>query len=174
MIDLREEVLDRVCEVIWPTWGTMKRGLQRNRRRALSVGLKEGGVTEAIGLLAELQDIEAENPPDVLGGVGGQKIASFKGRVAMVLAALLLAACATTRTPEPRVVYQEVRIPVPTPCQPDAAVLAVPDFPDTHAALAAAPDVDRAVRLLGAGRALRDAYIAALRGALEACTTLPH
>lgn len=88
---------------------------------------------------------------------------------ATVIAALALAGCATTRTPEPRVVIQEVRIPVSTPCQPDASVLVTPAFPDTHAALVSAPDADRVVRLLGAGRTLRDAYIAALRGALDAC-----
>ena len=87
-------------------------------------------------------------------------------RLLIVAAALALTACATTRAPEPRIVTQEVRIPVPTPCTP---TVARPDFPDTHAALAAAPDVDRAIRLLGAGRALRDAYIAALEGALAAC-----
>lgn len=87
-------------------------------------------------------------------------------RLIALVTALALTACATTRPPEPRIVTQEVRIPVPTPCN---ASVARPDFPDTHAALAAAPDIDRAVRLLGAGRAIRDAYIAALEGALAAC-----
>lgn len=84
----------------------------------------------------------------------------------LLVTALALTACATDHPPEPVVQIREVRIPVPTPCTP---TVARPDFPDTHAALAAAPDVDRAIRLLGAGRALRDAYIAALEGALAAC-----
>ena len=86
--------------------------------------------------------------------------------IAGTIVSLSLSACATTRPPEPRIVTQEVRIAVPTPCN---AQVERPTFPDTHDALQGAADVDRAVRLLGAGRALRDAYIAALEGALAAC-----
>ena len=81
--------------------------------------------------------------------------------------AMALMGCAT-RAPAPvaQVITRDVMVAVPTPCN---ATVARPQFPDTRQALRAAPDIDRAVRLLGAGRTLRDAYITALEAALAAC-----
>lgn len=84
-----------------------------------------------------------------------------------------LAACQTPAAPVERIVTQEVRVPVPVACHVSAELLVIPAWPDTREALQAAPDVDRAVRLLGAGRVQRDAYIAALHGALSICAAAP-
>lgn len=94
-------------------------------------------------------------------------ITSLCYALAAALVAVALVGCAT-RPPAPaaQVITRDVLIQVPTPCN---ATVDRPAFPDTRQALRAAPDIDRAVRLLGAGRALRDAYIAALEGALAAC-----
>lgn len=90
-----------------------------------------------------------------------------------LITCLLLAACQTPAPPVERIVTQEVRVPVPVPCNVSAQLLVIPTWPDTREALRAAPDVDRAVRLLGAGRIQRDAYIAALHGALSICAAAP-
>lgn len=64
----------------------------------------------------------------------------------------LLAGCATA--PEPRIEVREVRIPVPVAC-------------------AAAPDVFEGVKLLKAGRLLRQARERELEAALAGCAGLP-
>lgn len=86
---------------------------------------------------------------------------------ATLIAALTLSACGHVPPPEPVVVTREVHIPVPTPCT--VATPQAPDYADTRAALQAAPDIDRATRLLVAGRIQRDAYIAAILDALASC-----
>ncbi len=78
---------------------------------------------------------------------------------ALVIAAatLALAACATTKPtpPEPVVVIQEVKVPVPVPCKVLDAIGPEPTYPDTDAALAAAPNLFARVQLMLQGRLLR-------------------
>lgn len=76
---------------------------------------------------------------------------------------LAMAACASTR-PKP---IQSVATPVPVACRPSLAP--EPDWPDTDAALRAAPDLFERVRLLAAGRLLRIARDRELTAALEGC-----
>ncbi len=104
-------------------------------------------------------------------GHGRFAAASVARRAALLLAGLascaLVSACGTTRTPEPRVVYQEVRIAVPTPCNP--SLRPEPAYPEGDAQLAAEPDVLAGVRDLRIGRELRIARIAEIMSALAAC-----
>jgi hypothetical protein len=86
--------------------------------------------------------------------------------IAAGLAALSLAACATT-TPEPVIRTVEVKVPVPVPCKPDLG--SEPAYPDTRQALTSAPDLFERVKLLLAGRELRIAWIGAQAKALKAC-----
>jgi hypothetical protein len=79
---------------------------------------------------------------------------------------LCLAACASAPPLAP-VEVQTVRIPAPIGCAP--AVGAAPAYPDTDAALKAAPDLFSRVRLLVAGRRLRMAREGELSAALSAC-----
>jgi hypothetical protein len=61
----------------------------------------------------------------------------------------------------------EVKVPVAVPCKPDLGP--APSYPDTRAALMGAPDLFERVKLLLAGRELRDAWIGAQATALKAC-----
>ena len=81
--------------------------------------------------------------------------------------AVLLASCAGGPPPESRIVVKEVRIAVPVPCAADPGP--APTYPDSPEALRAAPDLFARVQLLLAGRALREADLAAARAALKAC-----
>jgi hypothetical protein len=87
-------------------------------------------------------------------------------RAVTALGLLALAACATT-PPAPRIVTKTVEVAVPVACKP--AIGPAPTYPDTDAALKAAPDVYRRVRLLVAGRLERIAREAELTAALGAC-----
>jgi len=87
-------------------------------------------------------------------------------RVLPCLGVLVLAACATT-PPTPRIVTKTVQVAVPVSCKP--AIAPAPAYPDTDAALKAAPDVFQRVRLLVAGRLERIAREAELNAALDAC-----
>ena len=79
---------------------------------------------------------------------------------------LALAACATT-PPAPQIVTKTVQVAVPVACKP--AIGDTPAYPDTDAALKAAPDVFYRVSLLVAGRLERIAREAQLDAALGAC-----
>ena len=79
---------------------------------------------------------------------------------------LTLAACATT-PPAPQIVTKTVQVAVPVACKP--ALNPPPAYPDTDAALKAAPDVYQRVKLLVAGRLLRIAREAELTAGLSAC-----
>jgi hypothetical protein len=85
-------------------------------------------------------------------------------RAALILSALALAGCATTSTPPPII----VKVPVPVSCVSDQLPKA-PTYPDTLAALKAAPDQAEFTRLLAAGWPLRTARLEALEAAVEAC-----
>lgn len=68
----------------------------------------------------------------------------------------LLAGCQTT----------QVKVPVPVSCAAMVEALMAPDTPD---AIKAAPNIQARVRLLLAGRKLRDGKISELQDALAAC-----
>jgi hypothetical protein len=88
-------------------------------------------------------------------------------RILAAAAVLLsLAACATT-PPAPQIVTKTVQVAVPVACTP--AIGPAPAYPDTDAALKAAPDVYQRVKLLVAGRLLRIAREAELSAAVSAC-----
>jgi len=87
-------------------------------------------------------------------------------RVFACLGLLALAACATT-PPAPQIVTKTVQVAVPVACTP--AIGAAPAYPDTDAALKAAPDVYQRVKLLVAGRLERITREAELTAALGAC-----
>lgn len=87
-------------------------------------------------------------------------------RTLVVLVCIALSACATAPA-APRVVTKEVLIEKSVPCkiQPPTE----PEWPDTDAAILAAPNVFERGKLFVAGRLLRIAYEAELRAALSAC-----
>jgi len=87
-------------------------------------------------------------------------------RILPLAALFALAACATT-PPTPQIVTKTVQVAVPIACKPDVGP--APVYPDTDAALKAAPDVFQRVRLLVAGRLERIAREAQLSAALGAC-----
>jgi hypothetical protein len=83
-------------------------------------------------------------------------------RPAYLAIALALAGCATAdRVPA------TVDIPVPVHCNP--AVGSEPIYPDTDAALRAAPSLFERVRLLVEGRLMRIQREAELNAAIKAC-----
>jgi hypothetical protein len=83
------------------------------------------------------------------------------------LVAGVLVGCAHVDSRPPAgVVVQEVKVPVPVPCDPLAS--ARPAFPDPASALKAA-EADLQLQLLYAGRKARDGYIGELEAALAAC-----
>lgn len=66
----------------------------------------------------------------------------------------ILAACGTTKAPEPVIRTIEVKVPVPVTCVPSNLGPA-PTYPDTDHALRAAPSAPERYQLLAAGRLLR-------------------
>lgn len=92
-------------------------------------------------------------------------------RIAMI-AALALAGCSHTQTPEPIIRTVEVQVPVDDPaCARKAkeALLPGPAYPDTDQALREAPNLLERVRLLLTGRTLRIAQERALTDAITEC-----
>jgi len=87
---------------------------------------------------------------------------------ALILCALALAGCATSRAPPPII----VKVPVPVPCVSDQ-LPGRPTYADTAEALRAAPDLAEFTRLMAAGWPLRDARLVALEAAVEACRASP-
>lgn len=79
---------------------------------------------------------------------------------------LFLAACGSTPKPDIRTV--EVNVPVAVKCIPAGLRLA-PTYPDTDAALKAAPGPGELLQLLAAGRLLRAQRLAELEPVVEAC-----
>jgi hypothetical protein len=62
-----------------------------------------------------------------------------------------------------------IKVPVAVACIKDHSALAAPNFPDTDAALKAAPNVFERVKLIVSGRLLRMAYEVKLEAALSGC-----
>lgn len=89
--------------------------------------------------------------------------------VALALAALApgLAACPGAPRPEPQIVTKTVEVPVSTPC-PDRRGPA-PQYPDTGAAVHAQPNLFERMKLILAGRELRDARLAEDDAQIKAC-----
>jgi hypothetical protein len=77
--------------------------------------------------------------------------------------------CVSDRPPA-KVVTQVVKVPVPVPC--DAKVAARPAYPDTPELLWEAP-ADEMLKLLWAGRKVRDGYIEEMEAGLSACKSPP-
>lgn len=86
-------------------------------------------------------------------------------RLAIVLA-LALAGCATP--PEPKIETRIVEVPVTVKCA--VSIPVEPAYPDTKAGLDAAPGLFEKVKLLLAGRELREAYKNEVKAALIGCT----
>ena len=86
-----------------------------------------------------------------------------------LVAALLLASCASKPTPRPEPVVQlvEVAVPIAVACTPDIGP--EPVYIDTDAALKAAADLFERVKLLLAGRDQRIARDEVKTTALEGC-----
>ena len=88
-------------------------------------------------------------------------------RLAVLFSCAILTGCASTPAPPAAIVTQPVDTPVPVRCAPDLGP--EPAYPDTDAALRAAPDLFRRVQLLVAGRLLRIARDAEKSAALAQC-----
>lgn len=92
---------------------------------------------------------------------------------AIVIVALLLlilvAGCSATPPPEPIVRTVEVKVPVPQPCKALGELGAEPVYPDSDAALVAAPDLFERVKLLLQGRLLRQARLTQYQAAGASC-----
>jgi hypothetical protein len=86
-------------------------------------------------------------------------------RLAVIIAGLSVAACQTTA--EPRIEVREVRVPVAVKCAIDPGPR--PEYPDTDAAIAGAPNVFELAKLYRAGRALRIGREAELEAAVSGC-----
>ncbi len=84
-----------------------------------------------------------------------------------LLALALLSGCASVPAEAPPVHLRTVEIPTPVRCRPQLGP--EPDYPDTDAALRAAPDLFARVRLLLAGRVLRIARDKEKSAALAGC-----
>ena len=85
-----------------------------------------------------------------------------------ILALVALSACGSTGLAEPKIVVQEVKVPVAVACVskdfPD-----MPAVPDTDTALKAAPALDAYQKLLEAGRDVRDTWIKSARVQIDIC-----
>lgn len=79
--------------------------------------------------------------------------------------AVLAACAAASPSTAPRVALT----PVPVTCAVDPG--APPDFPDTEAAIRAAPDIFERAKLYAAGRLLRIGWEARLSAALAGCAS---
>jgi hypothetical protein len=86
-------------------------------------------------------------------------------RLAVIIAGLSVAACQTTA--EPRIEVREVLTPVAVKCATDPGPR--PEYPDTDAAIAGAPNVFELAKLYRAGRALRIGREAELEAAVSGC-----
>jgi hypothetical protein len=87
-------------------------------------------------------------------------------RAAFVALALMAAGCASlpVQAPQPPITIEK---PIPVSCVPKLG--AQPEYPDSDAALKAAPSTFDRIKLLVAGRLMRIAYQAKLEAALAAC-----
>jgi len=91
---------------------------------------------------------------------------------AYLLLALALGGCGAKHVataPEPVVKTVEVKVAQPVPCDALASIGPVPSYPDTDAALAAAPDIFEETRLLLSGRIMRIKRAMQYEAAKTAC-----
>jgi len=91
--------------------------------------------------------------------------------IVMLVVAIAMAVAGCASTAPPRIEIVEVLKPVPVPCAADPGPK--PDYADTDAALAAAPNVFAGVQLLKAGRLQRQARERQLEAALAGCAVAP-
>jgi Fe-S oxidoreductase len=89
----------------------------------------------------------------------------FGKRVSLLALCLTCSACATAS--EPRIEIREVRVPIPVKCATDPGPR--PEYPDTDAAIAGAPNVFELAKLYRAGRALRIGREAELEASVAGC-----
>jgi hypothetical protein len=87
-------------------------------------------------------------------------------RLALV-ACLALGACAGGPAPEQRIVTQRVEVPVAVQCKPDIGQ--DPVYPDSDAALHAAPNIFERAKLVMAARLMRIQRDLEKSAALRAC-----
>lgn len=95
-------------------------------------------------------------------------------KISMILVAMLsLAACSTTQAPPPEPIIRvvEVKVPVDDPAcaRKLMSELGAVAYPDTDEAIQAAANLFERVKLLLAGRELREAREAVTMGALAEC-----
>lgn len=76
-------------------------------------------------------------------------------RLSVIPILLVIAGCATAKTPEPIVVTKPYAVPVAVACVPDTYDRKQPDYVDSNAALKAAADAAERYWLLWAGRSQR-------------------
>lgn len=95
--------------------------------------------------------------------------------ITVAAATLLLAGCGVgdVRPPEPQIKIVETKVPVDDPACVRAALAKLgpqPVYPDSPAAIQAAPDIEARTRLILAGRELRKQRSEALIAALQECS----
>jgi len=85
---------------------------------------------------------------------------------------LMLVGCAgqSPHLTEPVVQVQRVEVPVVRPCPTLSSVGHPPKLPDTNSALQSAPNIAERVKLLMAGRALRDGWMSNADQAITTCS----
>lgn len=90
---------------------------------------------------------------------------------ALAIAVWALGACshAVQSRPEPIIRTVEVKVPVVQPCPALEALGPSPAYPDSDAALAAAPNLYERVKLLLAGRVLRITREGNVAAIVQAC-----
>ena len=93
------------------------------------------------------------------------------GILAAVLACLALAGCGAVGVAPPKIVIQIEKVPTPAAC--DAHLGPAPAYPDTDAAIKAAPNVAERARLYAAGRKMRLSRQAETEAALAKCAAVP-
>lgn len=92
---------------------------------------------------------------------------SYRNAAALASGLVLLGACASSPDGPPGPQMRTLEVPTAVRCRPDLGP--EPDYPDTDAALRAAPDLFARVRLLMAGRLLRIARDQQKSAVLQAC-----
>lgn len=87
-----------------------------------------------------------------------------------------LASCAAGPQirPEPEIRTVTVKVATPVPCPALAQLGAEPSYPDTDAALQAAPDIRTLAKLYAKGRLMRMQRLAEYGAAKVACTFNPN
>jgi hypothetical protein len=94
--------------------------------------------------------------------------------IAVIGGSMLLANCGggqrpqTPHIPQPIVTTAEIAVPVSSGCVP-SSIGPAPTYPDTDAALKAAPDAARRYQLMAEGRPLRQARLNELEPVVTSC-----